>query len=209
MDKCCGIPPSKPVITPRYRRVLWIALLINAAMFAIELAGGINAGSTSLLADAIDFFSDAANYGLSLFVLMLAPVWRPRAALFKGAAMGVYGLFVLIQVGVLLASGALPHAPTMGALGVLALCANLSCAALLYAYRDGDANMRSVWLCTRNDAIGNVGVIIAALGVAGAQAAWPDALVAVAMGGLAVRAAWQGIGQARHELAELAAVPAA
>jgi Co/Zn/Cd efflux system component len=206
MSDCCACASSAPKVSPRYRRVLWIALLVNAAMFGAELVGGLHAHSTSLLADAVDFFSDAANYGLSLFVLMLAPVWRPRAALIKGVAMGLYGMFVLGQVAVHFGTGALPQAVTMGTLGMVALCANLSCAALLYAYRDGDANMRSVWLCSRNDAIGNCAVMVAAFGVAGAGARWPDALVATAMGLLAVRSAATIVTQARRELSSVGVI---
>lgn len=202
MADCCtnACFAEKPPIDPRYRRILWVALVVNAAMFVVELAGGWRAGSVSLLADAVDFFGDAANYGLSLFVLGLAPIWRSRTALFKGWTMGGYGVFVLGTAAWNLAHGIVPDAATMGVIGVLAFAANLSVAGLLYAFRDGDANMRSVWLCTRNDAIGNIAVMVAALGVFGTDSGWPDIAVAIIMGVLALAAAKSVIQQARVEL---------
>lgn len=202
MSACCsgGCSPQKPSVDPRFRRILWIALLVNAGMFVVELTGGWKAGSVSLLADAVDFFGDAANYGLSLFVLALAPVWRSRTALIKGLTMGGYGLFVLGTAAWNLSQGTVPEAVTMGVIGILAFVANLSVAALLYAYRNGDANMRSVWLCTRNDAIGNVAVMLAALGVFGTGTGWSDIIVAGIMGVLGLTAASTVIKQAHGEL---------
>jgi len=202
MSACCsgGCSPQKPSVDPRYRRILWIALFVNAGMFLIELASGWKAGSVSLLADAVDFFGDAANYALSLFVLAMAPVWRSRTALIKGLTMGGYGLFVLGAAAWNLVQGTVPEAATMGTIGVLALLANVSVAVLLYTYRNGDSNMRSVWLCTRNDAIGNVAVLLAALGVFGTGAGWPDIVVAGVMGILGLTAARTVIVQARGEL---------
>ncbi len=201
-DSCgshgCAAPPSSQ--SPRYRRVLWAALIINAAMFAIELAGGLQAGSVSLLADAVDFFGDAANYGLSLLVLGMALRWRARAALVKGLSMAAFGIFVLARAAWSAAEGTVPEAVTMGAIGALALLANVSVAVMLYAWREGDANMRSVWLCSRNDAIGNVAVMAAALGVVGTGTGWPDLAVAAVMGVLALTAARSVIQQARAEL---------
>ena len=158
MSGCCdcGSTPPKTDISGRYRRILWIALAANLAMFVVELASGWNAGSVSLLADAIDFFGDAVNYGLSLVVLSMALVWRSRVALIKGITMGGYGLFVLGQAGWNAWSGSTPEALTMGVVGTLALMVNGGVAVLLYAFREGDANMQSVWLCSRNDAIGNI-----------------------------------------------------
>ncbi len=182
--------------------MLWAALVINAVMFAVELAGGLQAGSVSLLADAVDFFGDAANYGISLLVLGMALTWRARAALFKvkGLTMGAFGVFVLDQAAWSVAAGTVPEPVTMGAIGALALLANVAVAAMLYAWREGDANMRSVWLCSRNDAIGNVAVMAAALGVFGTGSAWPDVAVAVVMGVLALTAARAVVQQARTEL---------
>ena len=183
----CATPAASH--SPRYRRVLWAALIINTAMFAVELAGGLHAGSVSLLADAADFFGDAANYAISLLVLGMALTWRARAALFKGLTMGAFGIFVLGRAAWSAAAGVVPEPVTMGAIGALALLANVSVAAMLYAWREGDANMRSVWLCSRNDAIGNLAVMAAALGVFGTGSSWPDLAVAAVMGVLALSAA--------------------
>lgn len=202
MSGCCTTScPSEKSINGRYRQILWLALAINAIMFAVELAGGWRAASVSLLADAADFFGDAANYGLSLFVLALAPVWRPRAALIKGLTMGGYGILVLGITGGNLAKGVMPEPATMGMVSFLALLANLLVAVLLFAYRNGDANMRSVWLCTRNDVVGNLAVMLAALGVFGAGEGWPDMVVAAIMSILALSAARSVITQAKQELA--------
>ena len=194
----CANPPATQ--STRYRRVLGAALAINAAMFVIELGAGLQAGSVSLLADAVDFFGDAVNYGISLLVLGLALTWRARAALFKGLTMGAFGVFVLGWAAWSAAAGTVPDPVTMGAIGALALTANVAVAVMLYAWRDGDANMRSVWLCSRNDAVGNVAVMAAALGVFGTGSAWPDLIVAAVMGILALTAARSIIQQARAEL---------
>lgn len=199
---CCASPcASNAPAPPRYRRVLWIALGVNLTMFGVELMAGWGAGSVSLLADAVDFFGDAANYALSLFVLSMGLAARARTALLKGLSMGAYGLYVLGHASWNALHGVMPEPLTMGLVGGLALLVNLSVAWLLYAYREGDANMRSVWLCSRNDAIGNVAVMMAALGVVGTGTAWPDLIVAVGMGLLGLSAARQIIAQARTELA--------
>ena len=195
-----GCAPPLATQSPGYRRALWAALVINAAMFAVEIAGGLRAGSVSLLADAIDFLGDAANYGVALLVLGMALKWRARAALLKGLTMGAFGIFVLGRAAWSLAAGIVPDPMTMGWIGALALAANVAVAAMLFAWREGDANMRSVWLCTRNDAIGNVAVMAAALGVFGTGSAWPDLAVAAVMGTLALAAARSVIAQARAEL---------
>lgn len=194
----CAAPAASN--SPRYRRILWIALIVNAAMFGVEIAAGLQAASVALLADALDFFGDAVNYGLSLAVLGLALRWRARAALLKGLSMAAFGFFVLGRTGWLLMTGSTPEPLTMGLIGALALVANVAVALMLYAWREGDANMRSVWLCSRNDAIGNLAVMAAALGVFGTASAWPDLLVAVVMAGLALSAAWSVIRQSLQEL---------
>ena len=186
--------------SPRYRKILWAALLINLAMFAIELGAGFKSGSTSLLADAIDFFGDAANYGVSLAVLSAGLLLRARAALLKGACMIGFGIFVLARAGWMFSQGGVPEALTMGSIGLLALVANVAVAAMLYAYREGDANMRSVWLCSRNDAIGNIAVMLAALGVLGTASAWPDLLVACGMAALAL---WGGGSVVKQAIVEM------
>jgi Co/Zn/Cd efflux system component len=202
MSACCsgGCASDKPVVDPKYRRILWIALVVNLAMFEIEILTGSRAGSVSLLADAADFLSDSANYGASLFVLSLAPIWRSRTALVKGITMGGYGLFVLAATAWHFSTGTVPKAETMGAIGVLALVANGLVALLLFAYRNGDSNMRAVWLCTRNDMIGNAAVLLAALGVFGTGSGWPDIVVAAVMGTLGLTAGRTVIAQARSEM---------
>jgi Co/Zn/Cd efflux system component len=191
--------PDGP-IPPGYRRVLWIALFANALMFLVEIAAGVSAGSVSLLADAIDFFGDAANYGLSVAVLAMGAAARARAALFKATTMMLFGAAVLARALWVGLHGDAPEPLTMGVVGMLALAANVGVAVLLYAYREGDANMRSVWLCTRNDAIGNVAVLLAAVGVFGTGTRWPDLLVATVMAGLAFSAGLSVVRQARREL---------
>lgn len=195
---CTHTPPSSQ--SPGYRRVLWAALAINAALFVVEGVGGLRADSVSLLADAIDFLGDAANYGVSLAVLGMALHWRARAALLKGLCMGAFGIFVLGRAAWASTHGAAPEAITMGAIGSLALVANVAVAWMLYAWREGDANMRSVWLCSRNDAIGNLAVMAAAAGVVGTGSAWPDLAVAGVMGVLALSAARSVVAQAWQEL---------
>ncbi len=169
-------------------------------MFGVELAGGLHAGSVSLLADAVDFFGDATNYGISLLVLGMAATWRARAALFKGVTMGAYGTLVLGKAVWSAAAGTVPEPVTMEVIGALALVANVSVAVMLYAWREGDANMRSVWLCSRNDAIGNLAVMAAALGVSSTGSGWPDLAVAAVMGMLGLTAARSVIAQARSEM---------
>lgn len=200
-ESCCTVPAEEQAADPRYRRILWIALAVNAAMFAVEIAGSFVSGSVSLLADGVDFAGDASNYALSLAVLSMGLAWRARAALVKGSCMAAYGVFVLAAAAYGAWSGVPPEPFIMGAIGLLALAANVSVAALLYTYRTGDANMRSVWLCSRNDAIGNVAVMLAALGVLGTGTVWPDLAVAVIMAALGLSAARNVIAQARSELA--------
>lgn len=202
MSSCCSgsCSSDKPPVDRRYRRILWVALCVNALMFGVEIIGGLQSGSVSLLADAVDFFGDATNYGISLFVLGMGTLWRSRTALIKGLSMGGYGLFVLASAAWNVIHAKLPHPEPMAYISVLALLANLSVALLLYAYRNGDADMRSVWLCSRNDAIGNIAVMLAALGVFGTGSGWPDALVALGMGILAISAARSVIMHARAEM---------
>ena len=200
MSAECGHSHNNNANSPRYRKILWAALIINLAMFAIEIGAGFKSGSTSLLADAIDFFGDAANYGVSLAVLSAGVVLRARAALLKGVCMMAFGLFVLGRAAWMFSQGGTPEALTMGGIGLLALIANVAVAAMLYAYREGDANMRSVWLCSRNDAIGNIAVMLAALGVLATASAWPDLLVACGMAVLALHGGWSVITQARGEI---------
>jgi cation diffusion facilitator family transporter len=195
---CCS--HSSPPVDPRYRQALWVALFLNVFMFAVELGASWTSGSVALMADSVDFFSDAANYAISLAVLAMAAATRSKAALFKAATMGAFGAFVLGKAFYNLQGGAAPEPITMGAVGMAALAVNAGVALMLYHFRSGDANMRSVWICSRNDAIGNVAVMLAAVGVFGTGTAWPDLLVACAMGVLALTGAWTVLRQARGEL---------
>lgn len=198
MDACCS--PLPPAAERAYRRALAIALALNAAMFALEIGAGLAAGSSSLLADAVDFLGDASNYALSLWALALAPVWRSRTAFVKGLSMGGYGIFVLALTAWHWQHGTVPEPATMGAVALLALAVNAAVAAMLYRYRNGDADMRSVWLCSRNDAIGNVAVMAAAAGVLGTGTGWPDYGVAAVMATFALLAAVSVVRHARREI---------
>ena len=197
---CCdqAIDPHRG--NESYRRVLWAVLAINMVMFAVEVAAGLAAGSASLQADALDFLGDAGNYAISLFVVGMALRYRAMAAFLKGATMGLFGLWVLGVAAWHVWHGTLPHAFTMGAVGIAALVANAASFGLLWAYRAGDSNMRSAWICTRNDVLGNLGVLLAALGVLGTGTGWPDVIVAAIMAGLALQGAWVVLHQSRSEL---------
>ncbi len=182
-----------------FRRVLWAALAINFTMFLTEGAAGIGSQTVSQQADALDFLGDSANYAISLFVLGLSARWRSGAALAKGIAMGAFGLWVIAATVWSLVFEGRPSALVMGSVGSLALIANLASAYLLYRYRQGDANMRSVWLCSRNDAIGNLAVVAAASGVFATGSNWPDLAVAAVMAGLALYASVNVIAHATRE----------
>jgi Co/Zn/Cd efflux system component len=200
---CCDHDTPKVdtiVNLARYRKILWIALIVNAGMFLVELGAGFQAGSLSLLADAVDFAGDALNYAVSLAVLASALAWRARAAMLKATSMIGFGLYVLGSAVWSVWHGEVPQAMTMGVVALTALVANVTVAWMLYAFREGDANMRSVWLCSRNDAIGNVAVFIAALGVFNTGSAWPDLAVASLMAALALHGGWAVLRQARGEL---------
>src|SRR5271156_1953067 len=202
-DSCCAPPPLN--LDPHrgnyiYRRVLWAVLAINEAMFLVEIGAGLAAGSASLQADALDFFGDAANYAISLTVVGMALRYRATAAMAKGATMGLFGLWIIATAFWHALHGTLPSAVTMGAVGFIALAANAVSFGLLWAYRGGDANMRSAWICTRNDVLGNLAVLLAALGVFGTGTGWPDVIVATIMAGLALQGAWTVVRQAQVEV---------
>ena len=202
-DSCCAPPalnldPNRGNAT--YRRILWTVLAINGAMFLVEIGAGLAAGSASLQADALDFFGDAANYAISLMVVDMALRYRATAALAKGATMGLFGLWIIGTVIWHSMHGTLPSALTMGAVGFAALAANAVSFGLLWAYRGGEANMRSAWICTRNDVLGNLAVLLAALGVFGTDSGWPDIVVAAIMAALALQGAWMVLRQAFGEL---------
>lgn len=197
---CCDQPADTHRGNEGYRRVLWAVLAINAVMFAVEVAAGMAAGSASLQADALDFLGDAGNYAISLFVVGMALQYRAMAALLKGATMGGFGVWV-IGVTVWHAwHGTLPEAFVMGAVGTAALLANAVSFALLWAFRRGDSNMRSAWICTRNDVLGNFAVLLAALGVFGTGTGWPDVAVAAIMAALALQGAFIVINRSWLEL---------
>jgi cation diffusion facilitator family transporter len=185
---------------PLFRRILWIALVSNGVMFFAEIIGSIVSGSVSLQADALDFFGDAANYGISLFVLGMAINTRAKAALFKGASMALFGIYVIGNAIFQALNDIPPDHTVMGILALLALLVNAGVALLLFRYRAGDSNMRSIWLCSRNDALGNIAVMVAAVGVMLTSSQWPDLLVAILIAGLNLSAAVQVIKQARDEL---------
>lgn len=195
----CG-SAKPPADDPGYRRVLWIALVVNAGMFVVELLAGKAADSVSLQADSMDFLGDAANYAISLLVLGQTLAWRARAALLKGVSLGALGLWVAVESLLNALSQTVPEAPVMGAVSVAALAANVGVALMLYAHRSGDSNRASVWICSRNDAIANVAVLAAAGGVFGTGTGWPDIAVAVIMAGLAISGAVQIV---RHAVADL------
>jgi Co/Zn/Cd efflux system component len=210
-DCCCEPPPLK--LDPHrgndhYRRVLWIVLAINAVMFLAELGAGVAAGSASLQADALDFLGDASNYAISLFVVGMVLRYRASAALAKGATMGAFGVWVIGAVIWHALHGTLPSAFAMGTVGFAALIANAASFGLLWTFREGDANMRSAWICTRNDVLGNLAVLLAAAGVSGTGTGWPDVIVAVIMAGLALQGASTVIRQSLGELRQQTTVPA-
>jgi Co/Zn/Cd efflux system component len=169
-------------------------------MFLVEIGAGLAAGSASLQADALDFLGDAANYSISLLVVGMALRYRATAAMLKGITMGAFGFWIIGTVIWHALHGTLPSAVTMGAVGVTALIANGLSFALLWAHRQGDSNMRSAWICTRNDVLGNLAVLVAALGVFGTGSGWPDLAVAAIMATLALQGS---AAVARQALAEL------
>ena len=205
MNDCCCAPPSLNLGGNKkrdaaYRRVLWTVLAINAAMFAVEVVAGLAAGSASLQADSLDFLGDAANYTISLLVVGMALRYRAGAALAKGATMGMFGVWVVATVIWHVVHGTLPSAFAMGTVGAAALVANAASFGLLWAYRHGDANMRSAWICTRNDVLGNLAVLLAAAGVFGTGTGWPDIVVATIMSLLAIQGAVVVVRHASREL---------
>jgi Co/Zn/Cd efflux system component len=193
-DACCT---GKGI---SYPRVLWIALIANAAMFLVEVVAAVWSGSSALAADAADFLGDSANYALSLGAIALGGAWISRVALLKGSAMSVYGVAVLAYAAWRAWLGVPPEPITMGAVGMLALLVNLGVAVLLYRFRNGDANMQSVWLCTRNDVIANVAVLVAAAGVFGTGTVWPDVAVAAILAVLGLSSGGVVLRRARAEL---------
>lgn len=201
----CAVDVNAVAENKTYRNILWVVLVINAVMFGIEAVAGFGAGSVSLQADSLDFFGDAANYGISLFVLGKTLRWRASASLLKGATMALFGICVLAVAVYKAFVLSVPSAVVMGTVGIVALVANVVCAALLFRFRNGESNRRSVWICSRNDAIGNIAVVLAASGVFITATPWPDLFVGAVMALLALTGAYHII---RHAAAELSTHPA-
>ena len=190
MDDCCegkaqGIEQARDA----FGRVLWVVLTINAAMFVAEFGAGLLARSTALRADSLDMFGDASVYALSLYALNRTVRWRAGAALGKSLLMAGFGLVVLGDVALKVAAGVVPAAPLMGAFGALALAANMTCALLLLRFRAGEIDMRSTWLCSRNDVPANLGVLLAAGLVAFTQSPWPDVAIGLLIAGVFLHSA--------------------
>jgi len=186
----CSVASKDQSQNPVFRKVLWVALLVNFTMFFVEIIASHIGDSMSLQADALDFFGDAANYAISLFVLGMALHLRARASVVKGLTMGLFGLWVIGAALYRVFVGSEPESMIMGSIAVIALIANMSVAVMLYRFREGDSNMQSIWLCSRNDAIGNVAVLIAAVGVTASASRWPDLIVAMIIASLSLSAAY-------------------
>ena len=193
MKDCCEVRVDVP---ERQRRLLWIVLCINGAMFLVELIAGITARSTALLADSVDMLGDAIVYGFSLYVVARGAEWQARAARLKGLIMAAFGVGVLAQVVTKLLHGLQPNAETMGVVGSLALAANTVCLVMLWRRRDDDVNMRSAWMCSLNDVAGNAGVIVAGAAVALTASGWPDLLVGLLIAGMFCASAASILGSA-------------
>ena len=204
MSGCCGNDYSDAPVEQGARKALWIALIINAGMFVVELSAGLAGGSAGLQADAMDFMGDAAGYGISLAVLSMAAVWRTRAAMLKGATMLLFGLWVAGTIVYHSQNGTVPSYELMGGIGLAAMAANIVCAVILFRFRGTDANMRSVWLCTRNDVLSNIANVIAASGVWASGSGLPDLIVAAIIAGLAITGATDVLKRVRQEFRDLA-----
>jgi len=199
---CCGSNVKFEGVSADYRRRLWLVIAINATMFFVEMAAGVWSGSQALQADALDFLGDTLTYGISLAVIGASLKVRATAALVKGLSLSLMGLWVFGSTAYHVLVLGLPRAEIMGAVGVLALAANVTSVLILMKYKDGDANVRSVWLCSRNDAIGNIAVVVAAAAVWGTATAWPDLIVAAIMAGLFLYSSVQILRQAWQEFHE-------
>jgi Co/Zn/Cd efflux system component len=198
--KCCENETRFEGLSRDYKRRLWIVIAINAVMFLVEMGAGALAGSRALQADALDFLGDTLTYGMTLAVIGSAARVRAWAAFIKGISLTLMGLWVLGATAYYVLVVGAPRAEVMGLVGFLALAANLASVLVLIRYREGDANVRSVWLCSRNDAIGNVAVMLAALGVWLTATRWPDLIVAALMAGVFVTSSVQILRKAIEEL---------
>jgi Co/Zn/Cd efflux system component len=205
---CCSHKTRFEGLSAEYKRRLWLVIVINASMFLVEMAAGALAGSQALQADALDFLGDATTYGISLAVIGAAIQIRARAAVLKAISLTAMALWVLGSTAYHVLILGVPRAEVMGAIGVLALAANAASVLILMHYKDGDANVRSVWLCSRNDAIGNLAVMFAALAVWATATKWPDLLVATIMAGLFLNSSIQILRQSFQEMRETQFLPA-
>lgn len=207
MAECCEDAACEAEkLAVRQVSTLRIVFGINAVMFVAELATGVLAGSVSLVSDSLDMLGDAMAYGLSLYVVRRSATWKAKSALIKGSIMAAFGVAVLGQVGYRLAFPHPPAAEAMGIMGLAALAANATCLGLLWRHRSEDINMHSVWMCSRNDIVANVSVLVAAGCVGYWRAAWPDIMIGAALAVYVLRSAFRVLGRARSELR--AAVPA-
>jgi cation diffusion facilitator family transporter len=195
-DKSCALDQ----LHSRQGATLKAVLALNAIMFVVELVAGLKAGSVSLLADSLDMLGDALVYGFSLWVIGRERIWKARAAAVKAGVMAAFGFFVLAEIVYKLAVPQVPAYETMGAVGLLALAVNTVCFALLWRHRAEDINMRSVWLCSRNDLFANTAVLLAALAVWQTASAWPDLIVGILICALFLHSAWEVAAEARQEL---------
>ena len=199
-SSCCGNESRFEGLSRDYKRRLWLVIAINAAMFFVEMSAGALAGSRALQADALDFFGDTLTYGISLAVIGSAMRVRAWAAFIKGVSLALMGFFVLGATAYHVLIVGAPRAEIMGVVGFLALAANVTSVLILMRYKEGDANVRSVWLCSRNDAVGNVAVMVAAVGVWLTATRWPDLIVAAIMAGVFVTSSVQILRQSIFEL---------
>ena len=208
MDDCCATKAQElTALHGKHRTVLIAVLVINAVLFFVEAAAGLLANSTALLADSLDMLGDSLVYGFSLYVLWRSAAWKAKAALLKGAIMAVFGAGVLLELVYKMISGIVPGAATMGIIGALVLLGNGICFLLLFRHRSDDLNMRSTWLCSRNDIIVNLSVLIAAIGVKVFDASWPDILVGAAIAALFLRSAFTVLRESFLELRILRSQP--
>jgi cation diffusion facilitator family transporter len=199
-EDCCGREAVFEGLSPDYKRRLWLVIGINAVMFLVEMGAGALAGSRALQADALDFLGDTFTYGITLAVIEAPLRTRALAAFIKGISLTLMGLWVLVSTAYYVLVIGVPRAEVMGVVGFLALAANFASVLILLRYKEGDANVRSVWVCSRNDAIGNIAVMIAAIGVWITASRWPDLIVAAIMAGIFVTSSAQIL---RRSIAEL------
>ena len=200
MDSCCSDKIGAiDALRRRQRTTLRLVLVMNAAMFLVEFIAGVLAGSVALLADSLDMLGDALVYVFSLYVVSRDEIWKARAAVAKAFVMGLFGLFVLGQVVYKLVWPQLPASEAMVAVGALALAVNAVCFALLWSHRGEDINMRSVWICSRNDLIANVSVLVAGFAVWVSASHWPDIVVGMLICAVFLRSAYSVYRDARAE----------